>query len=120
MISLMRREPPVATLRVTVTRTAAFTPEPSWASAVMVAVPRPTPVMLPSWSTVATFSLPEVQVSFFTSAFSGSTVAWQLMVSPITSSLFSGVSWMLLTGMSSPYISSLKLSKSVQLEYSAS
>ena len=79
-----------------------FTPEPSMAVAVMVAVPMPTAVTWPSSSTVTTCSLSDDHSTQGIVTLTGSTLAFTVVVSPTISSVLSAVTSMLLTPTTSP------------------
>ena len=113
MISLMINDSFVPPEYFTVTLHSAFKFVPSVVVAVMVVVPRPTPVTRPFWSTVAILSSADSHVTRFVVAFSGATVAVSTKVSSmlISTVCLSRVIDVALT--SSPMYSSFQLSTQV-------
>lgn len=75
-----------------------LTPLPSWAVAVIVAVPAEEAVTRPDWLTLATPGLLLLQVSVLLAAIAGDTVAFSYNVSPAFSTADVWLIIMLVTG----------------------
>ena len=84
---------------VTVTVQVAYLPESSTAVAVIAVVPAASAFTVPLASTVATFSLEDVQVTLLSVALSGVTVAVKVVVLPTSSVAVVVFSATPLTGM---------------------